>query len=364
MGMIVMKIKAQMLKNGPMTFFIGLSLMIVWLTPAIGQGPQKEVQLETGFYYTVKKGDTLWDISQRFNDTPWQWPDLWNENQQLPNPHWIYPGERIRLYRKSDKGRYDTQVPAVATQAPAVTAQIEVATQEPKPAPPVNFYYSRMNRIGFIRKPPVQPLGVLFKAQEDKSLISSGDIVYVRNPEQGSTTKFSPGARYTLYRTMSPTEDRHAENTFGTQHYLLGMIEITQNESQYAIAKVIEAFRAIHVGDLLMAYEAQAPEVQVVDSTPGIQAILINAEDHRKLVGSDVVAFIDKGEDNDIRPGQEYSICYQETSKGADGISITLAPVKIGSLIVLRTEKTTSTVFVTSAKGKIQPGQLVLTPVN
>jgi hypothetical protein len=360
MGMIVMKIKAQMLKNGPMTLFIGLSLMIAWLTPAFGQEPQKEVQYETGFYYTVKKGDTLWDISQRFNDTPWQWPDLWKENQQLPNPHWIYPGERIRLYRKSDKDRYNTQEKGVT----AVTPRIEVTPQEPKLSPPVNFYYSRMNRIGFIRKPPVQPLGVIFKAQEDKTLISSNDNVYVRNPEPGNTTEFFPGTRFTVYRTLSPTEDRYAQETYGTQHYLLGVIEITQNEPQYAIAKVIEAFRAIHIGDLLMTYEAQAPEVQVTDSTPGIRAMLIIAEDHTRLVGSDVVAFIDKGEDNDIRPGQEYNICYQETSMGADGMPITLAPVQIGSLIVLRTEKTTSTVFVTSAKGKIEPGQLVLTPVN
>jgi len=140
---------------------------------------------------------------------------------------------------------------------------------------------------------------------------------------------------------------------------LLGVIEIIQSEPQYAIAKVIEAFRTIHVGDLLMTFEAQAPEVQVVDSTPGVEATIIASEDHTELVGSDVVAFIDKGEDHDIRPGQVYSICYQETSKGADGMPITLAPVKIGSL-----EKTTSTIFVTNAKGKIQPGQMVLTPVN
>ena len=104
-----MKIKAHMLKNWPMTLIIGLSLMTVWMTPALGQEPQKEVQLETGFYYTVKKGDTLWDISQRFNDTPWQWPELWKENKQLPNPHWIYPGERIRLYLKGEKQQYGEQ---------------------------------------------------------------------------------------------------------------------------------------------------------------------------------------------------------------------------------------------------------------
>ena len=176
-----MKIKVQMRKNRAMILFIGLSLMIVWLAPAFGQEPQKEVQYETGFYYTVKKGDTLWDISQRFNDTPWQWPDLWKENQQLPNPHWIYPGERIRLYRKGEKQGYDTQ----GKDVPAVTPQVEVSTPVSQPPPPVNFYYSRMNRIGFIRKPPVQSLGVIFKSLEDKVLISADDTVYVRPPEQG-----------------------------------------------------------------------------------------------------------------------------------------------------------------------------------
>jgi hypothetical protein len=354
--MIVMNIKAQMWKNRATRFIIGLTLILAWLTPAFGQETQKEAELQTGFYYTVKKGDTLWDISQRFNDTPWQWPDLWQENKQLPNPHWIYPGERIRLYRKSDAQPYEPQVKDV-------TPQVEVPVEEPKPAPPpVQFHYSRMSRIGFIRKPPVKPLGEIFKSQGDKELISANDIVYVRSSEPGTSGSFSPGEQFTVYRTMKPTDERFSEDTIGTQHYLLAVVEITQNEPQYAMAKVIEAFRTIHNGDRLMTFEEQAPEVQVNPSTSGIKASLINSEDHTKLIGSGVVAFIDKGEADSIRPGQEYNICYQETIKGPDKELLTLAPVKIGSLIVLRTEKTTSTVFVTDALGKIQPGQLVLTP--
>ena len=161
---------------------------------------------------------------------------------------------------------------------------------------------------------------------------------------------------------MKPTEERFSEETIGTQHYLLGVAEITQIEPKYAIAKIIAAFRAIHTGDLLMTFEGQAAEVQVVPSTPGIRAGLINTEDHTDLIGTGVVAFLDKGEVDNIRPGQAYNICKQETVIGTDKEPLTLAPVKIGSIIVLRAEKTTSTVYVTEADGKIQPGELVLTP--
>ncbi|MCJ8501935.1 LysM peptidoglycan-binding domain-containing protein [Desulfatitalea alkaliphila] len=345
-----MKSKMQRPVLVSLLLFLGWALMTTGQAVAAENRISQDVQYEAGFYYTVQEGDTLWDLSQRFSDSPWQWPDLWRENQQIPNPHWIYPGERIRLFRKSDQHHTETTIAAPPE------------TREEAAAPPaVDFVYPFIDRVGFIRKPSVQPVGVIFKSFDDRKLIGEEDLVYIRHPESGQQNAFLPGTRFTVYQTKRPNNDRDAQRAYGEQHYLLGIVEVVKQEEGYVTGKVVESFRAIGVGDLLMPYEPLPPEMAVVESTTGIEARIIAGEEQTRIMGDHFVAFIDKGADDRIVPGQVYDI-FDEPTTRALGRGATLAPVNIGSLVVLRAEKNTATVLINASKRTIEAGHLVLAP--
>lgn len=337
------------------TFICILTTLII-LPICYAQEDSQIVENEVEFYYTVKKGDTLWDISNRFADSPWQWPYLWKDNQHILNPHLIYPGNRLLLFKKKDT---DT----------IITKKVEEAVAAPQPQLPEikeeikSHKYFPIEMVGFIRKEPVIPSGYLFKVKDDKELASTGDLVYIR---PGKNINFNPGARYTVFRIFGPLADKKTKALIGTQHYLTGVVEIKKIEPLYAIAEVIKTYRAIAINDMLMPYEPRSPEIPIIECEKGIDGVIISSEEKREIIGDNTVVFIDKGKKDGIKPGQSYSIYYQEKQKISPDSKkeIYLAPVDFGSLIVLQTEETTSSALITRSDKDINPGAKIRSPVN
>ena len=301
-------------------------------------GEKKEsVEYETGFYYTVQKGDTLWSLSKKFADNAWEWPEMWKDNDQIPNPHLIYPGERIRIYQKSQ------------VEEMAVAEKPAPAMKKTKAKEPPFFYYSLINRAGFIRKDPVVPQGSIFKVKDDKAMISTHDMVYIK-PD----AVLNPGEMYTVFRTLEPYRNPDTKEIIGTQHYLTGVLEIEKIEPDYVTARIVKSYRTIEVGDLLMTYQPRSPKVTLTAAAAVSGEILV-AEEQEKLIGTNFVAYIDKGANDGIRSGQQYHIFESQDLK-VDKAKTTVTDIDFATILVLFTEPTTATVLVTNSEKNISPG--------
>src|SRR5512134_318998 len=58
--------------------------------------------------YTIKRGDTLWALSNMYLTSPWRWPELWGMNKdQIKNPHLIYPGQVLVLVKEGGRARLE-----------------------------------------------------------------------------------------------------------------------------------------------------------------------------------------------------------------------------------------------------------------
>ena len=330
--------------------FICLGLSALCVSQAEAQD-QKTVNYETGFYYTIQKGDTLWDLSQRFSDTPWQWPEMWKENSQIANPHRIYPGQRIRLYRRRGAQGYGQEE---ALKEKPVADKSELMKH-------MEFRFATIDRVGFIRKKPVPSLGTIFKVEGQMSMISTGDLVYIR-PDTKNPLKV--GQKFTVYRTLKPIKAKETNEIIGTQHYFSGAVEITVVRPDFVLGRIVASYRPIKVGDLLMPYYRRLPSINMQPTPKGLEGRIIVSEEHEGIFGESAIAFIDKGRQEGVKPGQLYTIYKQEAYRinPKDTEKTTLTPVLLGELLVLLAEETTATVVITDSRQAIEPGNRIAAP--
>ena len=130
--------------------------------------------------YVVQEGDTLWSIAGKFLQRPWLWPEIWQANPQIANPHAIYPGDVISL-------AYGERTLATVEPGP------RLASASPVNAIPLSeiepFLKDLRVVAGFEHLPYVVAL------EEDRLRASSGSVAYVRG-----LTDARPGERFTVMR--------------------------------------------------------------------------------------------------------------------------------------------------------------------
>jgi hypothetical protein len=262
-----------------------------------GDGGEEETTVElhggaTPELHVVRRGDTLWDICWYYFNDPWQWPKVWAYNAQITNPHWIYPGDLVRLLPKGF-------LSAVPIDDPGLEPETDPDARQPDVVTPQRRLDVAVRQVAFIDKKHLDSSMFVVGAVEDKELLSTGDDIYVSYPEKQVP---KVGDRYSVYAEDSRVE--RGGKVHGSYVRILGEVQITSvKQGKRAQARITdtnaEMERGNRVGPLMRQFKSVPPVKNEVDLQGTIVAMLTQTQ----LIGQGEVVFMDLGKDTGIKPG-------------------------------------------------------------
>jgi hypothetical protein len=213
--------------------------------------------------YTIKEGDTLWDISSKFLKDPFLWPKLWQRNPYITNPHWIFPGNLIRLstlepVKKEEPKAEETKEevkkvePPPVEKKPEVVAGVKPIKTEGKPG-----YFPEIRDAGFMSDIESRGIGIVLESKEGKNIMSTGDIIYlvIKTPESVLI-----GNKYTIFRVSDEKRHPVTDKKIGRKYNIIGNIQIIDQRGNYFTARIIESFDAVMKGDYVQPYSKERME--------------------------------------------------------------------------------------------------------
>ncbi len=252
--------------------------------------------------YTVKKGDTLWDISSKEITDPFLWPKVWKENPEVKNPDLIYPGQKIRipLYLLQ---KQVPPPPPVETAMPAPVIRPPVKKEEPAVIiPPVKKDYlvdkDTFASSGYIAD-AIDSKGKVVGAPTEKTLLGKDDYAYIR-----TEAPVSKGDRFYIIRSQGKIKHPETGKMMGYLIDVRGIAEVVGKESGEIKVKIPVSYSDILVGDLLTDfYDVEPPFLLDKPRTPDMTGYIVVTKHRRTLNGALDIVYLDKGQKDGLEIG-------------------------------------------------------------
>lgn len=333
-------------------------------------GPKKDIPE----LHVVKKGDTLWGISEDYYGNPWAWPKVWSLNPQLENPHWIYPGDQLRT------------APAAAMSTAADNSAGGGGFIGRGRIVPTGTVFIRDQ--GYIGDPERDVWGEVVGAHEDAMMLADGTVIYVKMKE-GVDLRL--GQRLTVFHDVAdPPDVEDSREPPGKIVKVYGTIRVDGWDKNTRVARttLIESLdpveRGFQVGPVGRRFDVVPP----VAATENVEARLLAGVYPHLIFGQNQLVFIDKGKEDKlvtgnrlriIRRGDTWSRQLTTANRHArtrvelgspDLPKPETTPIYgddeqfpdevVGELIVLRTEDYSAICLVTEAARGLEPGDRVV----
>ncbi|MBI4510596.1 MAG: LysM peptidoglycan-binding domain-containing protein [Deltaproteobacteria bacterium] len=238
--------------------------------------------------HVVKEGDTLWELCDLYFRNPWEWPRIWSYNPTITNPHWIYPGDLVRLLPET-----------IATQASAPRPPASVALLEGTAASGSRTV--ELRQIAFVTLEDLRWAGSIAGSPEEKIMLAQGDEVYLDYPE-GRPPQV--GRRYAAYSLTKEVVHPQTKKKVGAFVLLRGEIEVREvKKGKHARGIITYSNEVMQRGDRVGNPKTQFKQVAPVTADVDVEGVIVETLGTDEIAGAGQLVFIDRGTAAGIKVG-------------------------------------------------------------
>lgn len=275
--------------------------------------------------YVVQKGDTLWDISARFLRHPWLWPEIWQANPQVANPHLIYPGDVLDLSYLGGK-------PQLSQNGPQIRSDDEAAI----PALPLSEIEAFLKHVRVLEDDAWKHLPYIVAVEENRLYGAETNYVYARdlhaqagdrvaivrptmayrevskrNRQRHTVEQFGKGTPWTAADSIhAPDETRRRETLLGYEVIDVAVAQVIRTGDP-ATLLVDDADMEIRAGDLVVPLDVAPFDLYFYPQAPasvpdGMEVMAVTGGN--VAVGRYQVVALNRGATDGIANGQVFSV--------------------------------------------------------
>ncbi len=287
---------------------ISLILLItpVWFAVAAEPATLKDTAPDR---YTVQKGDTLWGISGRYLKETWRWPELWKMNQeQVKNPHLIFPGDILVLDRSAAGGAKLSMVSLPTTKLqPRIRVERSARNAVPSIAPAaIAPFLSKPLVVG---ADELEGAARIVATSDSRVTLGAGDRAYV----QGITK--DKGNQWQLFRRGDALIDPDTKEVLGYEATYLGEAVVSQH-GEIATINIVKSVQEIYRDDRLLPLGKQLPVFAYLPRAPSkkVKGRIISAYGGLNETGPLSIVTLSRGSKDGLEVGHVLAIERSQTS--------------------------------------------------
>ncbi|MDP2787730.1 MAG: LysM peptidoglycan-binding domain-containing protein [Pseudomonadota bacterium] len=281
-----------------------LGLSSVLSAPHWGEAQADEIRLQDNppDRHVVGKGDTLWDISEKFLKDPWKWPEVWGFNkEQIKNPHLIYPGDVVLLSMEGGRPRLSLQSSGRFNEtvklSPSIRGEPIIIKEAGIPAIPVKAITPLLSKGGVGDPTDLVKAPMILGSSDARVMFGPGDRVYASKAEAdivdwrvvrlGQALKNPDNPKEVLAYEMIHIADARTETPGDPQ-----VVRILRTEQE-----VLERDR------LVPAWKSEPPQYMPHAPEKPIQAKVVAALGGPLYAGTWMTLVLDKGTRDGLEDG-------------------------------------------------------------